>query len=93
MRFRSLFAAADARRRLAAPAAACPDARVLAQVAKALLRAGAGVNLRTPAGTPLEILLKGEDPSPALVRELVLAGADLGLEGGWVGGWVRVCKV
>lgn len=54
----------------------------LTQVAKALLRAGAAVNLRTPSGTALEILLREENPSSALVRELVLAGADLGLEGG-----------
>lgn len=48
------------------------------------MTAGAEVNLRTPEGTPLEIVLQQAYPDPALVRELVLAGADLDLKGGWV---------
>lgn len=53
------------------------------QVVKALLRAGAQVNLRTPEGAPLEVLLcEPLHASSALVRELVLAGADLGRPGG-----------
>eukprot|EP00903_Cladosiphon_okamuranus_P013459 g12535.t1 len=48
------------------------------EVVKSLLRGGAHVNLVTPEGTPLEVLLQQERPSSAMVRELVLAGADLG---------------
>eukprot|EP00752_Nemacystus_decipiens_P002193 g2087.t1 len=48
------------------------------EVVKALLRAGAQVNLPTPEGTPLEVLLQQSRPSSAVVREIVLAGADLG---------------
>lgn len=39
------------------------------------------VNLRTAEGTPLEVVLQQERPSSALVREIVLAGADLGCRG------------
>ncbi|CAM9772990.1 unnamed protein product [Scytosiphon promiscuus] len=47
-------------------------------VTRALLKAGAKVNLRTPYGTPLEVVLQATSPNPALVRELVRAGVDLG---------------
>ncbi|CAM9225313.1 unnamed protein product [Ectocarpus sp. 6 AP-2014] len=58
-------------------AISCADGGHL-EVARVLLRAGAEVNLRTPEGTPLEILLQDPNPNPTLVRELVLAGANLG---------------
>lgn len=64
----------------------------LRQVTKALLKAGAQVDLRTRDGTPLEVVLQAASPDPALVRALVQAGADLGCRG-WcrTADRVRVC--
>lgn len=62
------------------------------EVARVLLRAGAEVNLRTPEGTPLEIMLQDPNPNPTLVRELVLAGANLGCRGKCVCTYIKCCS-